>query len=99
MQRGLRRKKLLKQEKNIFREKLNTEEGQRSVFRIATQLVKERQDVVRGNCLRNESGSKVVKSEMFRMRFKEYVEHLLKENVRDGILEGGTVESQRENTT
>jgi len=46
------------QERKTSGEKLNTEEEQRSVFRIAKQLPKERQNVGVGViCLRDESGS------------------------------------------
>ena len=37
-------------------EKFNIEEGQRSVFKIAKQLAKLRQDVVGVKCLKNETG-------------------------------------------
>jgi len=42
------------------------------VNRIAKQLAEERQDVVGMNCLRNESGNIIVKSEMAKKRWKEY---------------------------
>ena len=48
-------------------EKLNTEDGQKSVFKIAKQMVKERQDMVGVNCLKVESGNIVVKPEMIVM--------------------------------
>jgi len=53
------------------------EESERSVFRIANQLIKERQDVVGVNYLRDESGNIVVKLEMVSERWNEYMEHLL----------------------
>jgi len=52
-------------EKNKFGEKLNMEEGQRSVSGIAkNRLAEERQDAVEVNCLRDDNGSIVVKPEM-----------------------------------
>jgi len=63
---------------------------------LAKQLGEERQDVDEVNCLRDESGTTVVKPEMVRKRWKEYIEHLLKvDNVWDGMVEGGKVEGSR----
>ena len=53
-------------ERKRLGEKLNTEEGQKFVFKIAKQMAKERQDIVGVNCLKDESGNIVVKPEMIR---------------------------------
>ena len=58
------------QERKIFGEKLNTEEGQKSVFKIAKQMANERQDVVGVKCLKDENGRIVVKPEMLKKRWR-----------------------------
>ena len=58
-------------------EKLNTEEGQRSVFRIVKQMAKERQDVDGVNCLKDENGNILVHTVMMKKRWREYMEQLL----------------------
>mgnify|MGYP007071599789 CR=1 FL=1 len=88
------------EERNRLGEKLNTEEGQRSVFKIAKQMAKERQDVVGVNCVKDESGNIVVEPEMMKKRWKEYMEQLLNvENEWDGNVECDVVEGPRENIT
>ena len=83
-------------ERKRLGEKLNTE-GQKSVFKIAKQMVKERQDMVGVNCLKVESGNIVVKPEMIKKRWKEYMDQLLHvENDWDRIVECGIVKGPRE---
>ena len=65
------------QERKIFGEKLNTGEGQKSVFKIAKQMANERQDVVGVKCLKDENGRIVVKPEMLKKRWRDYIERLL----------------------
>ena len=48
--------KAQQQEKKKFGERLDTKEGQRSVFRIAKQMAGERKDIVDMKCLKNEKG-------------------------------------------
>ena len=84
-------------ERKRLGEKLNTEEGQKSVFKIAKQMAKERQDMVGVNCLKDESGNIVVKLEMIKKRWREYMEQLLNvENDWNGIVECGIVDGPRE---
>ena len=86
--------------RNRVGEKLNTEEGQRPVFKIAKQMAKERQDVVGVNCMKDESGNIVVQPEMMKKRWREYMEQLLNvENEWDGNVECGVVEGPREHVT
>ncbi len=44
----------------MFGERLDSEEGQRAVFRIAKQIAKERCDVMGVSCLKDEVGQIVV---------------------------------------
>ena len=67
------------------------------MFRIAKQLAKERLNIVKVNCLRDESGSIVVKSEL---RWKEYMEHLLNvDDIWDAMVKGWIVGGPRESIT
>jgi len=60
---------------------------------IGKQLAKKRQDVAGVNYLRDWNGSIVVKPEMVRKIWKEYMEHLLHvEKVWDGIIDDRIVE-------
>ena len=54
------------QKRKHFGEKLYTEERQIYLFRIAKQLARERQDVVRVKCLRDKRGSIVLRPEIIR---------------------------------
>ena len=83
-------------ERKRLEETLNTEEGQKSAFKIAKQMAKERQDMVGVNSLKDESGNIAVKPEMIKKRWREYMEQLLNvENDWDGIVECGIVEGPR----
>ena len=54
-------------------------------------------ELVGVNCLKDESGNIVVKLEMIKKRWREYMEQLLNvENDWDGIVECGIVEGPRE---
>ena len=92
----------LSNRRKIFGEKLKTEEGQRSVFKIAKQMAKERQDMVGVNCLKDEYRCIVVKPfkpEMLK-RWRDYMERLLNvENDWDGIVECRVVEGPSEHIT
>ena len=44
------------EERKKFTEKLDTPEGQKYIFRVAKQMVKEQSDVVGVHCLKNENG-------------------------------------------
>ena len=53
--------------------------------------------MVRVNCLKDESGKIIVKQEMIKKRWKEYMEQLINvENDWDGIVECGIAEGARE---
>ena len=56
-------------------EQLRSDEGRKCVFRIAKQIMKERQDVVKVNCLKDVRGN-VVADEEVRKIWKEYMEKL-----------------------
>ena len=59
-------------ERKRLGENLNTE-GQKSVFKIAKQVAKERQDMIGVNIFKDESGNTVVKLEMIKQRWGVYV--------------------------
>jgi len=97
-QRRLQRKQSQKRKK--FGEKLNGEDWKRSKFKIIKHLEKDRQDVIRVNCFRDDTGSIVVKPEMVRKRWKEYMENLLNvENLWDVMVEGWIDEGPRVSIT
>lgn len=60
-------------------EELEAEEGRKNVFRIAKQMVKYRQDVVRVTCLKDKRGNLVLDEEGRKKIWKEFVEKLLSE--------------------
>ena len=83
-----------------FGERLDTEEGQKMVFRIAKQMAKERCDVTGVNCLRDETGSIVVHPDEIKGRWQRYMEILLNvENAWDGIVESDAIEGPAEEIT
>ena len=80
-----------------FGERLDTKEGQRSVYRIAKQMAGERIDIVDMKCLKNESGEVLAEADVVKERWREYMERLLNiENDWDGVLEGDKVEGPYE---
>jgi hypothetical protein len=87
-------------ESRTFGERLDSEEGQRSVFRVARQMAKERRDVIGVNCLRNENGGLIVQPEDVKNRWKMYMERLLNvENDWDKVVECDVVEGPEERIT
>ena len=80
-------------ERERFGERLDTKEGQRSVYRIAKQMAGERKDIVDMKYLKNESGKVLVEADAVKERWREYMERLL--NIGNdwyGMLEGDKVE-------
>ena len=70
------------------------------MFRIASKMVKERQDVVGVNCLKTDDGNVIVEPEMVKKRWREYTERLMNvENDWDGVMEADMVEGPRERIT
>ena len=85
--------KAQQQEKKKFGERLDTKEGQRSVFRIAKQMAGERKDIVDMKCLKNEKGVILIEADAVNKKWKKYMERLLNvENDWNGLLEGDRVE-------
>ena len=85
--------KAQQKERKMFGKRLDTKEGQRSVYRIAKQMVGERKDIVDMRCLKNESGEVLVEADAVKERWREYMERLLNlGNDWDGVLEGDKVE-------
>ena len=85
--------KAQQQEKKKFGDRLDTKEGQRSVFRIAKQMAGERKDIVDMKCLKNEKGEILIEADAVNERWKKYMERLLNvENDWNGVLEGDRVE-------
>jgi len=58
---------------------LNDPEHQNEIFRMAKQLVKERQDITRSNCLKGVSGKVIVDEKGIKDSWKEYMEKLMNE--------------------
>ena len=87
-------------QRKLFGEHLDTEEGQKRVYRIAKQIAKERCDVTRVSCLKDEAGSIVVNPDGVKARWKRYMETLLNvENVWDGSVESDSVLGPAEEIT
>ena len=80
-------------ERKKFGEKLDTEEGQKSVYRIARQMAGEKVDVVGVNCLKSEDGKVLIDPSDVEKRWREYMQKLLNvENDWDGVLEADVME-------
>ena len=60
--------KAQQKERKRFGERLDTKEGQRSVYRIAKQIAGERKDIVDMKCLKNESGEVLVEADAVKER-------------------------------
>jgi len=58
---------------------LNDSECQNEIFRMAKQMVKERQDITRLNCIKGASGKVVVNDKGIKDSWKEYMEKLVNE--------------------
>jgi len=58
---------------------LNDPEHQNAIFRMANQMVKERQDITGSNCLKGASGKVIVDEIGIKGAWKEYVEKLMNE--------------------
>jgi len=79
---------------------LDSEEGQRAVFRIAKQIARERFDVTGVSCLKDEVGQIVVDSDGIKGRWKRYMERLLNvENEWDSNIESNPVLGPAEKIT
>jgi len=62
-----------------FASELESEEGKKTVFRVAKQMAKERQAVVAVNCLKNAKGNKVIEYNKVKDVWQKYMEKLLNE--------------------
>jgi len=58
---------------------LNDSECQSEIFRMAKQMVKERQDITRLNCIKGASGKVIVDDKGMKESWKEYMEKLRNE--------------------
>jgi len=58
---------------------LNDPEHQSEIFRMAKQMVKERQDKTGSNCLKGVSGKMIVDEKGMKDSWKEYMEKLMNE--------------------
>jgi len=58
---------------------LNDSEYQNEIFRMAKQMVKERQDITGINCIKGASGKVIVDDKGIRDSWKEYMEKLMNE--------------------
>ena len=58
---------------------LNDPNHQNEIFRIAKQVVKERQDIMASNCLKGVSGKVLVDEKEIKDSWKEYMEKLMNE--------------------
>ena len=58
---------------------LNDPEHQNEFFRLAKQMVKERQDITGSNCLKGVSGKLIVDEKGIKDSWKEYMEKLMNE--------------------
>jgi len=58
---------------------LNDSECQNERFRMAKQMVKERQDITRLNCIKGASGKVIVDGKGIKDSWKEYMEKLMNE--------------------
>jgi len=58
---------------------LNDSECQNEIFRMAKQMVKERQDITGLNCIKGASGKEIVDDKGIKDLWKEYTEKLMNE--------------------
>jgi len=58
---------------------LNDHEHQSEIFRMAKQMVKERQDITGSNCLKGVSGKVIVDEKGIKDSWKQYMEKLMNE--------------------
>jgi len=56
---------------------LNDSECQNEIFRMAKQMVKERQDITALNCIKGASGKVIVDGKRIKDSWKEYMEKLM----------------------
>jgi len=63
----------------LFASDLNDRNQQNEIFRIAKQMVKERQDITGSNCLKGVSGKVIVDRKGITYSWKEYIEKLMNE--------------------
>ena len=61
-------------EKEGMRNDLNDSECQNEIFRMAKQMVKERQDITGLNCIKGASGKVIVDDKGIKDSWKEYME-------------------------
>ena len=74
-------------------DELETKEGRQSIFRIAKQMVKEKQEVVGGTVVRDKSGKLLVQDSQICDRWIDYFEELMnEENVWSGECASEAVE-------
>jgi len=60
---------------------LNDPEHQNEIFRMAKQMVKERQDITGSNCLKEVSGKVIVDEKRIKDSWKEYMEKLMNKEI------------------
>jgi len=58
---------------------LNDSECQNTIFRMAKQMVKEREDITRLNCIKGASRKVIVDDKRIKDSWKEYIEKLMNE--------------------
>jgi len=58
---------------------LNDSECQNKIFRMAKQMVKEREDITRLNCIKKASSNVIVDDKGIKDSWKEYMEKLMNE--------------------
>ena len=71
--------RLCKDEQKECKSDLNDPEHQNEIFRMATQMVKERQDITRSNCLKGVSGKVIIDEKGIKDSWKEYMVNLKNE--------------------
>ena len=80
----------------MYTDDLNDSEHQNEIFRMAKQIVKERQDITGSNCLKEVSGKVIVDEKGIKDTWKEYMEKLTNEEnewdhgISAGVKEGPT---------
>ena len=80
-------------------ENLNTAEGRNKMFRVASQMKKDKSDILGTNFIKKEDGNIVIESESVRGVWKEYFESLLNEENENQFEEEPAVEGPIEDIT
>ena len=94
-QRGQHEQQCGRPKRNEFASELESERGQKSFFKIAKQMVKERRDVTGASCMKDEDGNIVTDSRGVKEVWRTYMERLLNvENDWDGDVDCDKVEGE-----